>query len=456
MEIHEVVKLQREYFETGATKDIKFRIKTLKKLKDNLIAMDAEICEALKLDLGKSSSESYMSEIGMVLSELNHTIKHLKKWAKNKTVKTPLAQVFAKSYITYEPYGVVLIIAPWNYPFLLSIDPLIGAICAGNTVIVKPSKEAPNVGLVVKKLVDKTFSESHAYVIQGSSEANRVILEEKYDYVFFTGGAKVGKMVAEKCGANLTPCSLELGGKSPCIIDKNVNLKLVCRRLAFGKFLNCGQTCIAPDYCIVHEDIKKEFLQTLKTTIAEMYGEKPLENPDYGKIINKSQFDGLCEYLKDGKIVCGGKFDEKTLQIEPTVLDKIKLTDSVMSQEIFGPILPVLTYKTEEDILKIVRTYDKPLALYVFSNNKKFTNWILANISFGGGCINDTIMHIANPNLGFGGVGGSGMGKYHGRFSFETFSNVRSIVKKFNIIDISARYQPYTKGKEKFVRTFMK
>ena len=263
-------------------------------------------------------------------------------------------------------------------------------------------------------------------------------------------------MVAEKCGANLTPCSLELGGKSPCIIDKNVNLKLVCRRLAFGKFLNCGQTCIAPDYCIVHEDIKKEFLETLKTEIANMYGERPLENPDYGKIINKSQFEGLCSYLKDGKIICGGKFDEKTLQIEPTVLDKIKLTDSVMSQEIFGPILPVLTYKDEKDILKITRSYEKPLALYVFSNNKKFTNWILANISFGGGCINDTIMHIANPNLGFGGVGGSGMGKYHGRFSFETFSNVRSIVKKYNIIDISARYQPYTKGKEKFLRTFMK
>ena len=456
MEIHKVVKLQREYFETGATKDIKFRIKTLKKLKDNLIAMDAEICEALKLDLGKSSSESYMSEIGMVLSELNHTIKHLRKWAKNKPVKTPLAQILAKSYITYEPYGVVLIIAPWNYPFLLSIDPLIGAICAGNTVVLKPSKESPNVGLVVKKLIDKTFSESHAYVVQGSSEANRVILEEKYDYVFFTGGAKVGKMVAEKCGANLTPCSLELGGKSPCIIDKNVNLKLVCRRLAFGKFLNCGQTCIAPDYCLVHEDIKKEFLQTLKTTIAEMYGEKPLENPDYGKIINKSQFEGLCEYLKDGKIVCGGKFSAETLQIEPTVLDKIKLTDPVMSQEIFGPILPVLTYKEERDILKITKSYEKPLALYVFSNNKKFTNWVLTNISFGGGCINDTIMHIANPNLGFGGVGGSGMGKYHGRFSFETFSNARSIVRKYNILDVSARYQPYTKGKEKFVRTFMK
>ena len=456
MEIHEVVKLQREYFESCATKDIKFRLRVLKKLKENLIAMDAEICEALKLDLGKSSSESYMSEIGMVLSELNHTIKHLKHWAKNKLVRTPLAQILAKSYITYEPYGVVLIIAPWNYPFLLSIDPLIGAICAGNTVVLKPSKEAPNVGLVIKKLIDKTFSESHAYVIQGSSEANRVILEEKYDYVFFTGGAKVGKMVAEKCGASLTPCSLELGGKSPCIIDKNVNLKLVCRRLVFGKFLNCGQTCIAPDYCLVQEDIKKEFLETLKVTISEMYGEKPLENPNYGKIINKSQFEGLCSYLNNGKIVCGGGVDAKTLQIEPTVLDKIKLTDPVMSQEIFGPILPVLTYKTQEDILKTVRTFEKPLALYVFSNNKKFTNWILTNISFGGGCINDTIMHIANTNLGFGGVGGSGMGKYHGKFSFETFSNARSIIRKYNIVDISARYQPYTKGKEKFVRTFMK
>ncbi|MBQ7351481.1 MAG: aldehyde dehydrogenase [Clostridia bacterium] len=456
MEISEVVELQRKYFKTGKTKDIKFRLETLKKLKTNILAMDSEICEALKVDLGKSAMESYMSEIGMVISELNHTIKHLKKWSKRKRVKTPIAQISASSFVTYEPYGVVLIIAPWNYPFLLSIDPLIGAISAGNTVVLKPSKEAPNVGLVIKKLVDKTFAESHAYVVQGSTGANRVILEEKYDYVFFTGGQKVGKIVAEKCGANLTPVSLELGGKSPCIVDKNVDLDLVCRRIAFGKFLNCGQTCIAPDYCLVNEDIKDEFLDKLAQNIAIMYGEKPLENDDYGKIINKTQFDALVKYLSDGEIVCGGAFNKETLRIEPTVLKDISREDSVMQEEIFGPILPVLTYKTKEDILGVVESYDKPLALYVFTRNKKFSNWVLSSISFGGGCINDTIMHIANPNLCFGGVGGSGMGKYHGKYSFETFSNQRPIVNKHNYIDLSVRYQPYSKGKEKFVRTFMK
>lgn len=455
MEINEIVSKQRKYFLTNETKDVKFRLKKLKELKDNIIEMNDEICSALKKDLGKSSLESYMSEIGMIISELNHTIKHLKKWTKNKKVKTPISQISASSYVTYEPLGVVLIIAPWNYPFLLSIDPLIGAICAGNTIILKPSKEAPHVGEVIEKLISKTFKNEHAFVIKGSENANRVILEEKYDYVFFTGGQKVGKIVAEKCGRNLTPFSLELGGKSPCIIDKNVNLKLVCKRLAFGKYLNCGQTCIAPDYCLVHADVHDEFISTMKETIDNMYGKNPLDNENYGKIINKSQFEKLKGYLS-GKIVHGGKTDEKTLQIEPTIIDKVKLSDDIMQEEIFGPILPVITYKTQEDIVKITRNFDKPLALYLFSNNKKFQKYILSNISFGGGCINDTIMHIANTNLPFGGVGGSGIGKYHGRYSFETFSNHRAIVRKHNYIDISARYQPYSDKKEKFIKTFMK
>lgn len=456
MEIKEVVEKQRALFETNITKDVSHRIKLLKLLKKNIVEMQDEIFEALKTDLGKSETESYMAEVGMVLSELSHTIKRLKHWAKPDRKPTPITNLGAASYITYEPYGVVLIIAPWNYPFLLSMDPLIGAVCAGNCVVLKPSKEAPNVGRVINKIVDKTFIPNHVYVMQGSSYANQVILEQKYDYIFFTGGKKVGKIVATKAMETFTPVSLELGGKSPCIIDESCNLELSARRLAFGKFLNCGQTCIAPDYCLVQKSIKKQFIELLKEEVVKMFGENPLNNPDYGKIINQSQFDWLNKLIIPQKVVLGGQSDKNSLKIQPTIMDNVSLDDLVMQDEIFGPILPIVEFETIEEAIAIIKKYPKPLALYLFANNKAVQKTILTNISFGGGCINDCIMHIANLNLPFGGVGESGMGIYHGKESFLTFSNVRSVIKKYNWIDLPLRYQPYTKLKDKLIKKFMK
>lgn len=456
MEINEVVELQRQYFETNQTKDVNFRLAKLKELKNNIIAMQSQICEALKQDLGKSSTESYMAEIGMVLSELNYIIKHLKNWAKPDKVKTPLNNFTAKSFITYEPFGVVLVIAPWNYPFLLSLDPVIGAICAGNCVVLKPSKEAPNVGKVIKELLSNTLEDKYVYTMLGSSFANQVILEQKYDYIFFTGGKRVGRIVASKAAENLTPTSLELGGKSPCIIDQDSNLKLAAKRVAFGKFLNVGQTCIAPDYCLVHSSIKQEFLKLLKQEIALQYSTDALNNNDYGKIINQKQFEWLTSLINKEKVVYGGKTNPQTLKIEPTVLDNVILDDAVMQDEIFGPVLPIIEYNSLQEALKIVKTFAKPLAFYLFTNNKAVQKFWLTNVSFGGGCINDCIMHIANLHLPFGGVGDSGMGKYHGKQSFLTFSNMRSVVKQSKKLDLPIRYQPYTKTKNKLIKTFMK
>lgn len=455
MELEELVQSQRDYFNQGETKNIKFRTNALKKLKANILSMQSEICEALKTDLGKSATESYMSEVGMVIAELNHTIKHLKRWAKPSRVHTPLSNFKAKSYNSYEPYGVVLVISPWNYPFLLSIDPLVGAVCAGNCVVLKPSKETPNVLAVMQKLISNTFNPKHVSVVCGEN-INSIIMKPKYDYVFFTGGKKVGKTIATKAMESLTPVSLELGGKSPCIVTKNANLKLAARRIAFGKFLNVGQTCIAPDYILVDRSIKSQFIQFLKTEIANMYTSDVLSNPNYGKIVNKKQFEGLVNLIDDSKLIYGGKYDETHLKIEPTLLDNVLITDKVMQDEIFGPILPIIEFNQLSDAVDIIRNYDKPLALYLFTNNKAEQNYILNNVSFGGGCINDTIMHIANTSLAFGGVGASGMGKYHGKFSFTTFSNTRSIVKKSNMIDLPMRYQPYTKTKDKLIRMFMK
>ncbi len=456
MDISEVVQQQRAYFSTNQTKEVNFRLQCLKTLKQNIIKHQPEIFSALKTDLGKSETESYMAEVGMVLNELSHTIKHLKRWAKPQVKKTPISNPGAKSYVTYEPFGVALVIAPWNYPFLLSMDPLIAAVSAGNCVVLKPSKEAPNVGKIMQTIIQETFGDNHVYVMLGSAYANQVILEQKYDYIFFTGGKKVGKIVATKAMETFTPVSLELGGKSPCIIDKTCNLKLAARRLAFGKYLNCGQTCIAPDYCLVDSSVKQEFISLLKQEITKMYTSDALNNNSYGKIINQKQFDWLVSLIDTNKVVYGGKVNANTLKIEPTVMDNVELTDAVMQDEIFGPILPIITYNTIEDAVDIIKNFAKPLALYLFSNCKKVQNYILTNISFGGGCINDTIMHIANIHLPFGGVGESGMGRYHGKQSFLTFSNARSIIKKYNWIDIPLRYQPYNKTKDKLIKTFMK
>ena len=446
----------RKFFSSGKTLDVNFRKQKLKELKAEIIKNEKEIFKALETDLGKSSTEAYMSEVGLVLSEIDCCIKHLKKWAKPKKVRSPLAQFPSKSYILSEPLGVVLIMSPWNYPFMLTLNPLIGAIGAGNCAIVKPSRYSGATSDVIKKILNNVFSEDYVLVVLGGREQNQMLLDLKVDYIFFTGGVNVGKTVASKAAVNLTPTTLELGGKSPCIIDKSANIKLAAKRVVFGKFLNCGQTCIAPDYILVHESVKDQFIEFAKNEIQAMFGKNPLGNNLYGKIINEKHFDRLMGLIDKSKVAFGGNGDKRELKIEPTILNDVSLSDACMGEEIFGPIMPILTYKTLDQAKEIIKTYAKPLALYVFSNDKNFVSDVLNTISYGGGCVNDTIIHIASTKLPFGGVGESGMGHYHGKFSFDTFSHKKSVVEKSVVIDLSIRYQPYTKTKDSLIRKFLK
>ena len=453
--IEEIVKKEREYFKTGATLSYKFRLNALKKLKEAIIRNEKEIMNALFLDLGKSATESYMCEVGMVLSELKYAIRHLKEWIKRDRVTTPLAQFPSKSFIVKEPLGVVLVMSPWNYPFMLAIDPLIGAIGAGNCVVVKPASYAKNTSLVIKKLLGECFDERYVSVVLGGREENSALLEQRFDYIFFTGSVSVGKFVAEKASKNLTPVTLELGGKSPCVIDKTANLKISARRLAFGKFLNVGQTCVAPDYLLIEKSIKEEFLKYFKAEIVKMFGEEPLKNESYGKIINEKHFNRICGLIDKDKVIFGGESDEKSQKIAPTILDNVTLDDACMKEEIFAPILPVITYEKVEEAINIISKFEKPLALYLFSTDKVTINKFLNTVPYGGGCVNDTIIHLATTKMGFGGVGYSGYGSYHGKRSFLLFSHEKSIVKKSPSIDLPIRYQPYSKLKDKLIRKFL-
>lgn len=455
MNIDEVINKQREFFNTVKTKDVKFRLEHLKKLKNSIIANEGEIKKALKEDLNKSESESYMTEIGMTLSELSYDIRHVSGWSKNKRVGTPLAHFPARSFISKEPYGVALILSPWNYPFMLLIEPLIGAISAGNCAVLKPSEFAPNTANVIEKIVKECFEEEYVTVIQGDKDVSQSLIEKKFDYIFYTGGTRVGKIVMQEASKNLVPVTLELGGKSPCIIDEKYSMHLAAKRLLFGKLLNAGQTCIAPDYVLINKNVKDEFINELRKILKEFLGENPVENEDYPKIVNERHFERLTNLIDGENVVIGGKSDENLLKIEPTILDNPKIDSKVMSEEIFGPILPVITYEKIEDAIEYIKKIEKPLALYMFTNDKKIQNKILNEISFGGGCINDTIIHIANSNMGFGGVGYSGIGNYHGKRSFDTFSHERSITKKYSL-DLPMRYMPYNDFKDKLVKMFLK
>ncbi len=455
MNIDEVINKQREFFNTVKTKDVKFRLEHLKKLKNSIIANEGEIKKALKEDLNKSESESYMTEIGMTLSELSYDIRHVRGWSKNKRVGTPLAHFPARSFISKEPYGVALILSPWNYPFMLLIEPLIGAISAGNCAVLKPSEFAPNTANVIEKIVKECFEEEYVTVIQGDKDVSQSLIEKKFDYIFYTGGTRVGKIVMQEASKNLVPVTLELGGKSPCIIDEKYSMHLAAKRLLFGKLLNAGQTCIAPDYVLINKKVKDEFINELRKILKEFLGENPIENEDYPKIVNERHFKRLINLIDGENVLIGGKSDEKLLKIEPTILDNPKIDSKVMSEEIFGPILPVITYEKIEDAIEYIKKIEKPLALYMFTNDKKIQNKILNEISFGGGCINDTIIHIANSNMGFGGVGYSGIGNYHGKRSFDTFSHERSITKKYSL-DLPMRYMPYNDFKDKLVKMFLK
>ncbi len=456
-EIRALLDKQRAYHATGATLPVSFRTAQLKKLYSAVKTHEAEIAAALKEDLGKSSYESFMSEVGMVLSEISHLTRHTKRYTKRRYVPTPLAQFHSASFAQNVPYGCTLIMSPWNYPFLLTIDPLATAIAAGNTAIVKPSAYSPSTSKVVEKIIAECFDPEYVAVVTGGREENAALLDLKFDFIFFTGSQAVGKEVLRRAAEHLTPAVLELGGKSPCIVDESANIPLAARRIVFGKFLNCGQTCVAPDHILCAESVKDELVGELKKQIRIQFGEHPLENGDYGRIINEKHFRRLCGLIDERKVVCGGEWDETACRIAPTVMDGVTRDDAVMGEEIFGPILPVLTYGDFDALIAKLKTLDKPLALYLFSKNKTHIHRVTKELSYGGGCINDCVIHIATSEMGFGGVGESGMGAYHGKVGFDTFSHQKSIVDKKLWLDLPMRYQPYTSRLyEKLLRMFLK
>ena len=455
-EIQEILQRQRAYFETGATLPVSARKAALRKLYTGIEKQEKQLCAALKKDLGKSASESYMSEIGLVKSEITYMLRHVGRFAREKRVMTPLAQYVSRSFEKPSPYGCVLIMSPWNYPFLLTIEPLVDAVAAGNTAVLKPSAYAPHTAEVMTRLIENCFPAEFVAVVNGGRAENTSLLEMKFDYIFFTGGKAVGREVMRRAAEHLTPVTLELGGKSPCIVDRTANIPLAAKRIVFGKFLNCGQTCVAPDYIYCDETIKQKLLQELKRQITLQYGEKPLENENYGKIINQKHFDRLCGLIDREKTAVGGESDSGTLRIAPTVMVDINWKDAVMGEEIFGPILPVLTYGNLEEAVRKIRRMPSPLALYIFSSDRKNINYVNSRVSFGGGCVNDTLIHLATSAMGFGGVGESGMGSYHGRHGFDTFTHKKSIVDKKTFLDLPMRYQPYKDWKDRMIRMFVK
>lgn len=455
--LREKINKQREYFSTGETKDINFRIEKLKKLRDVLKSEEEKVFEALKKDLMKSSFESYVTEVAMVYDEINMHIKNIKKWSKKRRVKTPLVQFPAKSFIQLEPYGVVLIIGPFNYPFMLTMDPLIGAIAAGNTAVIKPSESAPETSKILKEILEKVFDEK--YVLHVNPERGKEIVEEllkeKFDYIFFTGSATVGKIVMKAASQYLTPVTLELGGKSPCIIDKDCKLELAARRIVWGKLLNSGQTCVAPDYLYVHKEIEEEFIKKLEEEIKNQFGDNPLESEDYSKMVNEREFNRVLSYIDKEKLVFGGNYNRKTFQIEPTILKNVTWNDPVMEREIFGPIFPILTFENLDEVIRLVNSKDKPLAIYYFSEDKNKIEKVLNSTSSGGVTINDTLVHVSSSYLPFGGVGNSGMGEYHGKYSFDLFSNKKGIMNRKTFLDLKIRYAPF-QNKLTIVKKIMK
>lgn len=437
---------QRKYFQRGATLSVDFRIDMLKRLYGTVKKYEKEIEAALTKDLGKSEFEGFMCEAGLALTEISYLIRHTRRFAREKTVWTPLAQFASRSYQKPTPYGNTLIMSPWNYPFLLTIEPLAAAIAAGNTAIVKPSAYSPATSKIVEKVVRESFPEELAAVVTGGREENAALLEQKFDFIFFTGSSGVGKEVLRRAAEHLTPVVLELGGKSPCIIDDTAKIRLAAKRIVFGKYLNCGQTCVAPDYILCHSSVKDAFVKEVCKQVKKQYGENPLNNPDYGKIINQKHFERVLRLINERKVVLGGENNAETLQIAPTVMDHVTWEDAVMQEEIFGPLMPILTYESLEEVYELLSEKPKPLALYFFSQDKRRIKEVTERCSYGGGCINDVVIHLATSEMGFGGVGESGMGSYHGKAGFEAFSHTKSIVDKKTWIDLPMRYQPYQRG----------
>ena len=455
-EIKDILQQQNHFFSSGKTIPAEFRLKQLESLKEAMIRHEADLAAALKEDLGKSRMESYMCEIGLTLSELTWMQKHLRSLMRSKRVSTPAAQFAAKSFRSPSPYGTVLIMSPWNYPVLLTLDPLIDAIAAGNTAVVKPSAYAPCTFNVMKTMIEECFPAHYVAVVDGGRAENQALLQQRFDMIFFTGGKTVGREVLRHAAEYLTPVTLELGGKSPCIVDSTAKIRLAAKRIVFGKYLNCGQTCVAPDYILCDKRIRDELITAILAEIEKQFGKEPLKNPNYGKIINEKHFERILGLINGEKLVYGGQSEPESLRIAPTVLNNITWDDAVIGEEIFGPLLPILTFDTLDEALDTVESHPHPLALYFFSEDKAAQKKVLDTCRFGGGCINDTIIHLATSDMPFGGVGESGMGSYHGRVGFETFSHYRSIVDKKTWMDLPIRYQKYTGLKEKMMRMFLK
>ncbi|MCF6138614.1 aldehyde dehydrogenase [Pseudalkalibacillus berkeleyi] len=444
--IETIIKNQKQYFFSGETKSTKFRINQLNELRKAIQRYEPEIVGALKKDLNKSEFEAYSTEIGMLYKEINFAINKITKWMKPERVSTPLTHIGTKSYIYPEPYGVSLIIAPWNYPFSLQISPLIGAIAAGNCAVVKPSELTPTVSKVIYDMFQELYEERYIAVVEGGVEVSQKLLEQDFDKIFFTGSVNVGKIVMEAASKKLIPVTLELGGKSPAIVDESADLMLAAKRIIWGKFTNAGQTCIAPDYLYVQKEVKDELTRLMEDAIEELYGKNPLNNKEMTRIVNENHFNRLSRYLVDGRVIKGGKVDRNLLAIEPTLIDSIDWDAPVMQDEIFGPILPILEFNHLDEVIENVRAHPKPLALYMFTETDQNQEKIIESLSFGGGCINDTLIHIATPYLPFGGVGQSGTGSYHGKASFDAFSHEKSVVQQTNRFDIKFRYPSHKYG----------
>lgn len=441
--IQEIIMAQRAYFAKGHTLDVEFRKRQLIKLRQSVKKYEEEILEALKRDLNKPRFEAYGTEIGLVLDEAKFALRHLKSWAKPKRVPTSVINFPSISRIYPEPYGVTLIMSPWNYPVLLTLDPLVGAISAGNCAVVKPSNYSPHVSAVLKKMLGEIYCPEYVAVVEGGREENKSLLEQKFDLIFFTGSVSVGKMVMESASKNLTPVCLELGGKSPCIVDGTADIALAAKRIVWGKYLNAGQTCVAPDYLYVQEEVKDELLERMKHYIKRFYGEDAQCSENFPRIVNQKHFERLAGFLENGEVVCGGVFDRERLQIAPSILDGVTWSSPVMQEEIFGPILPVLTFRDLRQAVEEIKERPKPLAGYLFTGSRENERYLLQHLSFGGGCVNDTVMHLVSSHMPFGGVGNSGMGGYHGKDSFLAFSHRKSVLKKARWLDMPMRYAPY-------------
>lgn len=442
--VKQLVKAQNDFFTTHKSKDVAFRKKYLKKLLQEILDQEDAVCDALFADFKKPKFESLATETQLTLAELKHAIKNVKEWSEPNSVAPSLLNFPSKEWIQPEPYGKVLVISPWNYPFLLTMSPLIGALSAGNTAILKPSEFSPNTSKVIAQIIRKVFPPEYVTVVEGGVEASTKLLAEKWEYIFFTGSTRVGKIVYQKAAEHLTPVTLELSGKNPCIVDKTASIKLAAKRIAWGKLINAGQTCIAPDYILVHKSVKAALVDGLKSNINLFYGETIENSNDFARITTSKHYEELKAMLEGQKLLFGGAFNDKDRYLEPTLVDEPSMDSMVMGGEVFGPILPIISYEDESELDAYISRYPNSLAFYLFSTNKKFQKRMMRQYSFGGGAINDTVVHISNKALPFGGVGQSGIGGYHGKHSFDLFSHHKSIVKRGNWLDVPLRYAPYT------------